>query len=189
MTSTKRHANFKDITNEVYGLLTVIKLAGFRKKKNGKSSLWLCQCKCGNMTTVEKGNLKISKSCGCLRGAKIKSKNEHVLNIIFNGYINKSKERNLEFKLSKDEFLKFITDICYYCGSKGLSETKYITKRNIITGYLKHNGIDRINNDLGYLLSNCVTCCKICNRAKSSMDIKDFDKWINDLIKFRSKNG
>lgn len=44
------------------------------------------------------------------------------------------------------EFLSSMGD-CYYCG-------------DIPTG------LDRVDNDKGYLQSNCVPCCKICNQMK-----------------------
>lgn len=51
-----------------YGKLTVIEYAG--RSKSG-DSLWVCRCKCGNTTTVARGDLRKSyggtKSCGCGR--------------------------------------------------------------------------------------------------------------------------
>ena len=36
------------------------------------------------------------------------------------------------------------------------------------------NGIDRINNELGYVLDNCESCCYDCNIAKRVMIKDDF---------------
>ena len=55
-----------DLTGQVFGRLTVL-------SKNGKTShnnqKWLCQCSCGNQTTVAAGKLKrqykATVSCGC----------------------------------------------------------------------------------------------------------------------------
>ena len=35
------------------------------------------------------------------------------------------------------------------------------------------NGIDRINNDIGYEFDNCETCCAICNFIKGAFNIND----------------
>lgn len=54
---------------EVFGKLTVIKLAGYRTDSRGKRSrYWLCQCECGSKITVRHDYLKNgdTKSCGCL---------------------------------------------------------------------------------------------------------------------------
>lgn len=60
-----------DLTNKIFNNLTVI---GRAKDENGKykiknkSSVWLCKCKCGNITEVARNNLISGnvKSCGCL---------------------------------------------------------------------------------------------------------------------------
>ncbi len=62
---------YKDLTGEVFGMLTVIKSAGKNKWGN---KLWDCSCSCGGSTTLITGNLtaKVSvKSCGCLNHKKI----------------------------------------------------------------------------------------------------------------------
>ena len=40
------------------------------------------------------------------------------------------------------------------------------------------NGIDRVNNNLGYSKSNCVACCTFCNYAKSDHSQEEFIFWI-----------
>lgn len=55
-----------NLVGERYGMLTVIKRVG--NSSNGHSN-WLCQCDCGNFTTVHSGHLREkrgTKSCGCL---------------------------------------------------------------------------------------------------------------------------
>lgn len=54
--------NIKDMT---FGSLTA--LGPVRKSKNGRI-IWLCQCKCGNMTEVRTSHLMSghTQSCGCL---------------------------------------------------------------------------------------------------------------------------
>ena len=42
----------------------------------------------------------------------------------------------------------------------------------------------RLDNYKGYTIDNCVSCCKICNRAKGSLPLETFQKWIERL-----KNG
>jgi len=62
---------YKDLTGEVFGMLTVIKSAGKNKWGN---KLWNCSCSCGGSTTLITGNLtgKVSvKSCGCLNHKKV----------------------------------------------------------------------------------------------------------------------
>jgi hypothetical protein len=53
-----------NLIGHVYGRLTVIAEAN----KNGRSTMWLCRCKCGNEKAIAAGSLRngVSKSCGCL---------------------------------------------------------------------------------------------------------------------------
>jgi hypothetical protein len=47
------------------------------------------------------------------------------------------------------------------------------------------NGIDRIDNRLGYERANSIPCCSICNFAKNSMSYEDFIKWIGMVKKHK----
>ena len=61
-----------DMTGQVFGKLTVIRLLRINKKP-----YWLCSCACGNKHTAKRSNLISGnvKSCGCLRAeANIKYK-------------------------------------------------------------------------------------------------------------------
>lgn len=66
-----------------------------------------------------------------------------------------AKVRELEFSLSFDEYSNIIKNKCYYCDDK-LSSTREIA------GF----GIDRLNNNIGYEINNCVSCCSFCNKLK-----------------------
>lgn len=56
----------QDLTNQKFGLLTVIKYCG--------DSIWKCKCNCGAETFVKTASLKSgkTKSCGCLKGKNTK---------------------------------------------------------------------------------------------------------------------
>jgi hypothetical protein len=77
---------------------------------------------------------------------------------IFNRYKNDSNRRyrKYEFSLTLAEFSALIHQKCHYCG---ISECK---------------GVDRVDNTLGYITTNCVPCCKFCNQMKMDLTIDDF---------------
>jgi len=78
--------------------------------------------------------------------------------------------RSLLFNLSESDFEKIIIQPCYYCG--------FVSNSRL-------NGIDRMNNNKGYILSNCVSCCKMCNIIKNIQHPNEFlDKIniINDYV-------
>jgi DNA-directed RNA polymerase subunit RPC12/RpoP len=81
-----------------------------------------------------------------------------------------AKKRNIEFKLSNEEFFKLTQQPCYYCGK----ELSMSIKSKYNNGDYIYNGIDRINNNIGYIIENCVPCCNICNIAKSDNTYEEF---------------
>lgn len=56
----------RDLTNQVFGRLTVLKEVG--KDKNSKI-IWQCKCECGKIVNCLSSNLTTgkTKSCGCIR--------------------------------------------------------------------------------------------------------------------------
>ena len=59
--------NALNLTGHRFGRLVAIKRNGI--DQHSQNALWLCQCKCGNKTTVSTSLLRTgnTKSCGCLR--------------------------------------------------------------------------------------------------------------------------
>jgi hypothetical protein len=57
------------------------------------------------------------------------------------------------FTLAQEEFEKLVIQPCYYCGFYSMH---------------KFVGIDRIDNNKGYILENCVPACKMCNMIKNA---------------------
>ena len=49
-----------------------------------------------------------------------------------------------------------------------------VVSRNECNGQYLYNGIDRIDNKLGYIKGNMTPCCKICNHAKHDLT---FEGW------------
>lgn len=80
----------------------------------------------------------------------------------------RSPKRNHSFDLTLEEFEKFLTNPCFYCGSTGKSKLK--GHEDVLVC-----GIDRIKNNIGYTKDNCVSCCNECNKMKHS---KDLDWWL-----------
>lgn len=85
-------------------------------------------------------------------------------NTLYKRYKYSAEERDYTFDLSTDTFKRLIYSNCYFCGIKPKQ----------IQGEILYNGIDRLDNDLGYSIKNCLACCKVCNRGKSTMNSDDF---------------
>lgn len=68
-----------------------------------------------------------------------------------------AKKRGLAWELDRDFARHLLFCRCYYCGASPPDPDE---------GYL--NGIDRVNNNRGYVRGNIVPCCWICNQMKSN---------------------
>jgi hypothetical protein len=154
--------------------LTVIK-----RLENGtgnETRNWLCLCDCGN--TLEASTSKLNKGlshCGCKKDyknhkftKKINSNEEY----LFKQYMGGATRRNLVFELDIKNFSKIIKLNCFYCGSPPFKKIQYGKNPACL-----YNGIDRLDNSIGYLLSNCVSCCTICNKAKLDLSLQNFISW------------
>lgn len=64
---TSKNPKCTDISGEVFGRLTAIKVK--RKSRSRSGYEWQCLCECGKTYIVHAANLKSGavKSCGCLR--------------------------------------------------------------------------------------------------------------------------
>jgi hypothetical protein len=172
--------NVNEHIGEKYGRLTVLEYSHFKQYAKGKHYVYKCKCECGNETNVAITGLRSgkTKSCGCYaRELKIKKEGESATNRTYIGYSSNAKLRGYEFNLTKDEFLEIVSKECYYCNSKPSNKTS--SKYN--TGDFIYNGIDRVDNKIGYEYSNCVPCCKICNIAKHDMTSEEFLQWISNV--------
>lgn len=149
------------------------------------SMYWRCLCDCGKELVVSGSDLRSghTKTCGC-RNLK---QREPQIKHLYNNYKYAAEKRNHIFNLNIDEFKDIISRDCYYCGEKPIQEFNYIYK-NILKSQLLYNGIDRIDNSIGYYLENCVACCKICNFAKGKLQTLDFISWIKKAYNYQIKS-
>lgn len=165
------------------------RLTAIEKIKNGRSHQYRCKCDCGNETIVSYSNLfatfqgKGTRSCGCFKKevisrAKRMSDEIVISNEIWRIYRRNAKTRNYIWLLEKEEFLEIITSSCYYCGIAAGNTIKAKWGKDRIA---KFNGVDRLNNSIGYVKDNCVACCRICNCAKGELSPEEFRAWIERL--------
>lgn len=167
----------KNLIGQQFNRLFVVGYAG--------KSKWICQCLCGNRTTVNTWKLKSghTKSCGCLSIEQKSSphperrKPDSLLQILFKTYQRRATEKKLKCTITFAHAKTLFKSNCYYCGA-GPSNTR-IGKTPGTTE--QYNGIDRINSNKGYIKANVVPCCWICNRAKRNMSITQFQDWIKRL--------
>lgn len=95
-------------------------------------------------------------------------------------YKHSAKRRGLLWELTDDQFFALTIQNCHYCEVPP-SNVKKLTRKSGLTLDMEYtyNGIDRVDNAIGYLPSNCVPCCDICNKAKRNMSLDMFMAWLH----------
>ncbi len=182
-----------DLTNQKFGRWTVIGRAEKPPNSKSRNAYWLCVCECNNEKVVSSTLLRSgqSKSCGCLHreisaevGHSGKGKKKGGLeegraafNKLYGRYKGTAKRAKREFLLSIELFEKIVKSNCYYCGC----EPNQVVNNPNGNGNYVYNGIDRLDNKLGYLERNVVPCCQTCNRAKLKMGKEEFLAWIEKV--------
>lgn len=84
-------------------------------------------------------------------------------------------KRKKVFTLSLEEYAAEIQKPCYYCnGHLGKVEMGI--------------GLDRLDNSVGYITGNIVSCCRVCNTIKGSeFSPKETLVAVKAIINFRLK--
>lgn len=139
--------------------LTLLEL----KVERNKSGKWLSKfsCICGNIilrqTSVVYNNS--IKSCGC-------SKKDHTrlltaLKSKLWMYKYGTRSAVKKFRISNAFAFQLFQSPCFYCGE--FSDNEFGL-----------NGIDRIENEDNYTITNVISCCTMCNVAKHYHSTKFF---------------
>lgn len=120
---------------------------------------------------LEKISVNFSTGSVCGRSSPPKENPYFIslVNIIKSRYKIRSRERKIEFLLSTDQFIDIIFRPCFYCGTTDSNVQKHPNSH-----YIKYMGIDRQDNNNGYVPGNVVPCCKVCNRMKTVQSTEDF---------------
>ena len=172
-------SKYIDLTGQTFGRWVVLSSG---KKEKCKETYFFCRCSCGTERLVVASSLKSKKStsCGCYHHEVVAlPSGESCCRHVYYSYKRHAEERALIFDISLDEF-KIITQLpCHYCGAVG---TPFAEKREMKGSYVG-NGIDRKDNLIGYVVSNCLPCCEWCNGMKSSKTYDEFISHISNIYR------
>lgn len=83
-------------------------------------------------------------------------------------YKSDAKKRDYEFSMTFGQFSTLINQECQYCPTN------------------PSRGVDRINNSIGYIISNCAPCCSRCNEMKMDKSLEEFYSHIEKI--YHKKN-
>ena len=168
---------FKYSEGDVVGNLE-IKGLGSTSKSGTRLYSVLCLL-CGSVTDKRLQTIERAKSCGCMQskrdrkvvdsGRRTAEGTRVEINTLMSIYKSNARKRGISFDLSYAQFETLVDSECYFCGDNGGNTLR---KR----GYdvYSYTGIDRVDNSVGYLPSNCISCCSWCNRAKNNGTLANF---------------
>jgi hypothetical protein len=201
---TARELNFRDETGKRYGRLVVLRQhvprQGSKKycrhrnsARNGEDqfySMWECRCDCGETTIVEGKSLRLghTQSCGCWGIEKKSKPTGHAPFVaLYDNYRKNASNRGLEWNLTEDQVREITKRNCFYCGIEP-KQKRYARSASRENFYV-YNGIDRVDNNKGYIPDNVVACCIHCNRAKRTRTLNEFVAWAERLHENLSNKG
>lgn len=180
---------WKDLTGKKIGKLTILEYVYAPYRSNGKKDwYWKCRCECGNICLKEAHALlntgtKECPSCANKRRAcsLLKENGGAAWNSAYRITHNNAVKRGYEFNLTMDEFKAISMQPCFYCGSAPSIALRAGKRQHILVGY--RSGIDRRDNNKGYIPGNCVPCCYTCNSMKTDHTYEDWIAHMEKILK------
>lgn len=178
----------KDLTNMRVGYLLVLESTDSRQT-------WRCACTiCGQIITRKHHkllgviNAGAKSYCGECFGPQqaskrrgmavaspraesaIENRNAAVMRT-YREYRARALRRGIAWNLEVSDVESLIFQPCAYCGDPG----------DKVLRTVKYNGIDRIDNAVGYESANCAACCGACNRAKGTMPSERWKAYLQRM--------
>lgn len=151
------------------------------KKLTGVIYEAVCECGTKFQTRIHDVLRGRVVSCGCEKRrqteANRKRPRDYGHNSLFYYYRKAARRREYEFDLEYIDFIRLVKLPCHYCGLPA-EESNIFRKRKYA---IRYNGLDRIDNSVGYTTGNVVPCCMRCNIIKGSMHIDTFKDWVQKV--------
>ena len=155
-------------TNTMGSCLTVLELRAGAKNRHPTA---VCLCSCGSLRIVRQTCLRrglvascaqCSKMAGAIRGGLKRRlpESERRIRETLGIYKANARAKGHLFDLGDSEARALLWSACVYCG------------------LVPANGIDRVENAIGYTPQNAVPCCSRCNYGKRDMSVSEFLSWV-----------
>jgi len=94
--------------------------------------------------------------------------------------------RNIYWNLTFEQWSDMIQQSCHVCGA---SPTLREGKVHMMVGTrVPINGLDRIDNSIGYTLNNVRPCCSTCNYMKHRLNENEFLNHIKKIWRYNFAN-
>lgn len=165
------------------GKLTVKSEGPVLKNKQTTYGTVICLCECGNEIVVSNSHATEGRpySCGCTNPRLKLLNDEASLRELWYGYRRGASDRGFVFELNHSKFREITSKDCTYCGAKPAKVSR--ARKGTKIPYI-YNGVDRIDNTIGYTKDNCTPCCAVCNRMKFQLPQTDFIEHAKRIAAF-----
>jgi hypothetical protein len=181
---------YKDEVGNTYGKLTVIEFASTDKN----TSYWKCSCECGGHIITRGNTLRSGqcKSCGSCDIQKPMPPDAPYKRA-WRQLQQSAKQKGRDVELTYESFTELVNRNCEYCGQpptdKHFAYSRRRSKGIEFDVFATFNGVDRVNSDEGYTLTNIRSCCNMCNRMKTDFDVGLFLNHVRKIYEHNSKIG
>ena len=175
----------------MFGSLTVI--GPLQSMSRGRYK-YQCRCSCGATQDMWSYNINRNKTCKKCVSHYMKPPGEGSFRILFNKTKHSAQIRHIVVEITYNEFKTIVAGNCFYCDSPPRDYNPYINQQTgkLVLGrtafmatraWIKANGIDRLDNSIGYTVENCVPCCAQCNTMKMDYTLDEFINHIYAITK------
>ena len=138
-----------------------------------KKVWWLCDIHGKYEMSIANRTMRDSGCQQCAIEYRAKKKRVGALEKAYRTFVRACTRYNKANELGLEEWSELVLSDCSYCGDP---PSRRVSGYNTMI-----NGIDRIDNDMGYLVENVTTCCWRCNKMKGTMSKDDFLRQVNKI--------
>ncbi len=134
------------------------------------------KCQCTNCQIIILRTTQYLKKPQC-RNCFLMPKGQAGINRLLSVYRKNAAGANRGFTLTLAEFVVLTSSPCFYCGTQPMKVStcnKHHPGKKSTWGDYPFNGIDRVDNQVGYVVENCIPCCAFCNIARNSTPFEEF---------------
>jgi hypothetical protein len=166
----QRHSH---LIGKKFGNLTLIKVL---PEKIRQSYAWEMKCDCGEVIKAHPPTVKsgFRRSCGCNYIARWENVETDPFNRVLGSYKAGARARGFTWNLSDEHAISIMLQNCAYCGIEPTLDR---------VGAIR-NGIDRVDNSVGYEPDNVNPCCSKCNKMKLDLHMRDFVEHVRKVAQF-----
>jgi hypothetical protein len=145
-----------------------------------------CVNKCGNEVSLRSGGLGDKRVSGRCRECSNKNLAQLMKLRPFEALYHSLRQTNREVELTYEDFLEFTeVSVCHYCEA-GIGWVPFSPSRRSKGAC----NLDRKDNEIGYLKSNCVVCCWRCNLVKGNVLTYEQMMRLSPILReFTKENG